>query len=289
MIIARLCGGLGNQLFIYATARRLAVKNDLPLKLDISSGYQHDMFKRQYLLGHFNIQAAIATPKESFMTRFGTIRRRIWQARSRLQKFDDKYLITEQFKAFDSRLLSLKVKHSVYLQGYWQSEKYFSDCEEILRNELKFIGKQDAEVLEIASQIDDVNSVCLHVRSYQEVPVKDGATRLDTEYYQYAIERLAGKLDDPQIFCFSDHLAWAKQCLHTIHYPMIFVTHRLRDKVGATLADFWLMSRCHHHIVANSSFSWWGAWLSTNPEKIVIAPQEDYNNKDFFPESWIRL
>ena len=128
MVIARVLGGLGNQLFIYAATRRLALTNNVPLKLDIISGFKWDSdFKRKYLLHQFNIQAEIASQWDSFVSPCGRIRRNFLRRINKTVSFKNRFYITEESKEFDTRILQLKVRNRVYLEGYWQSEKYFKD------------------------------------------------------------------------------------------------------------------------------------------------------------------
>lgn len=289
LVIARICGGLGNQVFIYAMARRLAFKNDVPLKLDIVSGFTNDRYCRKYLLKYFNIQSEIANPYESFGTRIGQIRRRVLMKLAQLRKFDNRPYIIEENRRFDPRILNLKIKQKVYLQGLWQSECYFKDVEHIIRQDLEIIKPHDFDTIKMAKRIQDINSISLHVRSYHEVPKKDGAIKLSIDYYMKALERIAQEVESPHFFCFSDNPDWVKQNFSRIEFPVTFVTHNISAGDDKAHEDLWLMRQCKHHIVANSSFSWWGAWLNKNPEKIVIAPKGEFYNQNYFPQAWIKL
>ena len=283
-----MCGGLGNQLFIYAMARRLSLKNVVPLKLDIISGFKKDCYRRKYLLKYFNIQAEMASPYESFETALGLIRRRVRITLSQLRKFNKKSYIIEEKKCFDPRILNLKISQKVYLQGLWQSEHYFKDIEHIIRQDLEIIRPHDFNTIKVAERMRDVNSISLHARSYHEVPREDGATTLSMDYYSKAVNIIARNIDNPHFFCFSDNPEWLRENLK-LDFPITIVISCTSDEDFKTIEDFWLMSQCKHHIIANSTFSWWGAWLNNNPDKIVIAPGGGWNNRDLIPKSWITI
>lgn len=290
MVIARVFGGVGNQLFIYAAARRLALKNGVPLKLDITSGFVRDDYQRVYCLHHFNIKADIATTYESFESFLGRERRYIKREMAKLLPFEKRTFIQEQSLGFDPRLINLKVKETIYLEGYWQSEQYFKDIEDVLRQELTIIPPPGSETLDIAKRIKQTNSVSLHVRCYNEVP-KDRRTQvLPLDYYQHAIQAMAQYISNPHFFCFSDSPEWVQEYLHT-GFPITFVVHNSLQGNEKAHEDLWLMSQCRHHIIANSTFSWWGAWLSMNAKTIVICPKffDGWGHDGLIPENWHTL
>jgi len=281
-------GGLGNQLFIYAMGRRLALRNNIPLKLDIISGFKNDCYRRKYLLKYFNIQANIAKPYESFETGFGFIRRRIQVKLAQLNMFGNRFYILEKERCFDRRLLNLKINRKVYLQGLWQSEHYFRDIKDIIRKDLEIIRPHDFETIKLAEKMVNLNAVSLHVRSYSEVPKEHGATTLSIDYYQKATKMIAQNISNPHFFCFSDNQVWLKEKMK-FEYPVTFVSINTKDEDIEAIEEFWLMSQCKHHIIANSTFSWWGAWLNNNRDKMVIAPDGKWNNRDLIPETWITI
>jgi len=290
MVIVRLMGGLGNQMFQYAAGRAVAYRNRTQLKLDLSYFDQNP--RRSYKLHHFNIAESIATPDE--VTHF--TRRDLW---SRISHLIERYLLpsykrsvfAERFFHFDPNVLRLR--GNVYLIGYWQSEKYFKDIEQIIRQDFTFKHAPDTENQRLAHIIANTNSVSLHIRrgDYISNPVTyqyHGVCSLD--YYRAAIETLTQAIGQPHFFVFSDNMAWAQQNLK-LDYPVTFVTHNGAER---DYEDLRLMSQCKHHIIANSTFSWWGAWLCAYPSKIVIAPKKwfsgaNHDTKDLIPESWWRI
>jgi hypothetical protein len=272
MVVARVFGGLGNQMFIYAAARCLAIRNGVPLSLDVRSGFVRDAYRRSYQLSRFNIMAQEANAWDSFSGPLGLLRRKALRAINRNILATRPNYIREA-ASFEESLLSLKVSGKTYLEGYWQDERYFEPCAEQLRRDFTLVEPVSAETGEIARQMQDCDSVSLHARRYDSVSdprLALAAPSLAADYYLAAMDETAATLDKPHFFCFSDQPEWFRNNMKT-RYPMTFVTHnqqRCNDH-----EDLWLMGQCAHHIIANSTFSWWGAWLGSNPAKMIIAPQ----------------
>ncbi len=300
MVIARLMGGLGNQLFIYAAARRLSLKNKVPLKLDITSGFQRDYYQRTYRLHNFNIKGEVASRYQSFSGILGKVRRQILKRISKFSGFDRRRYIIEEFPEFDVRLLNLQVNGLIYLDGIWASEKYFKDIEGIIRDDLKIVTKHNSENLSMAEKIQSTNSVCIHVRRLREFPCKAEAKpnpsspALSVDYYKRGIEIIASKVADPVFYCFGDYPQWFVENVK-IDYPVILINH---NKDEMDYEDLWLMSSCKHFIISNSTFSWWGAWLSNHHDKIIITPGGDYEctvpgmtifSRDAIPTGWLKI
>jgi hypothetical protein len=276
-IIARVWGGLGNQLFMYAAAKRLALLNGVPLKLDITSGYLNDKFIRQYCLGHFNINEEIASPWESYVSVWGHQRRKIERKINRHIPLQYKSYI-KQDRSIESELLGLRVTRRLYLQGYWQDEQYFKDIQELIQDSFKITTQHDDENVKWAQRISESNAVGLHARRINY------KFALPAQYYYRAIKHLAQRISNPHFFCFSDDPEWIFKNL-SIDYPFTVIDHNQEDR---NYEDLWLMTKCKHFIIANSSFSWWGAWLNPNPDKIVIAPATwGYNTT--VPKEWMTI
>ena len=274
IVVAKIEGGLGNQLFMYAAAKRLAVKNDATLRLDVASGYAHDIYRRSYCLDLFNINAEVASLRESYMSAWGGKRRYLARKINRWLPYSSRYYITEE-KPFDQRLLDFEITTRVYLQGYWQDERYFKDIENIIRKEFTFVGAHDQKNLAWKEKIEDSNAVCLHVRR------KEYEHALPKAYYERAIRCITKRIEKPHFYCFSDEPKWIVDNL-TIDAAYDVLTH---NREGKEHEDFWLMTHCKHYIIANSSFSWWGAWLNPNPDKIVLAPSK-WGYTTAIPISW---
>ncbi len=291
MIIVRLTGGLGNQLFQYAAGRRIALLGGVPLKLDLKAV---EVSTRGYRLNHYNIVEAIASAAE--IRRLAGVGQKGAAARIRRALMNRLHLhkrsvLKERHCQFDPRVSRRLDK--VYLDGYWQSEKYFKDIEDTVRKEFTLKHPTDPAGEAVLAAIRECESVSLHVRrgDYVSNPIYNRFHGVCTaEYYNKAVEQIAAAVEKPCIFVFSDDLDWPRRNLR-LNYPTTFVDHNGEDK---DYRDMRLMSQCKHHIMANSSFSWWGAWLCTNPDKIVIAPKKWFNDpnmdtSDLMPESWRRI
>lgn len=290
MVIVRVMGGLGNQLFQYAAGRQLACRLQTTLKLDTTFYHQDDF--RTYRLDAFNIDAQQATATDlALMQCFAP---NYWvQKLLRLRRkfvpgyqwFFFKEEVFEPFKpAFET------IAGNIYLNGYWQHEQYFANIEEIIRHEFTLKQPPVAQVRQLADTINQCMAVSLHIRrgdyiSNPEVQQFHGSCNLD--YYQTCIAQIVQYVDYPHFFVFSDDPDWVVDNL-VIEYPVTFVTN------NHDYEDLWLMSLCKHHIIANSTFSWWAAWLNLHPNKRIFAPRRWFNKPELrdlspVPTDWIRI
>lgn len=296
-VTVRIGGGLGNQLFQYATARRLALRNGVPLTLDHVSGFWRDFYKRRYLLDRFAIRADTIDPRDAWTSSWRRLRRRIEVRMDASRELADRTWIVEQDSRFEPRILDLKVARPIQLDGYWQYEDYFDDIRDTLCEELTVRSAHDADNLEFACRIQSVEAVCLHVRRLHGVPnTKDAKPIMDSRwkhfiepsYFQQAVELMAQKVAKPHFFVFADFPEWARENISAPH-PLEFVTHNGADR---DYEDFWLMGQCRHFIVANSTFSWWAAWLAQHQHKTVIAPKDSVGPDRVLksaPDSWLLI
>ena len=284
MIVVKLTGGLGNQLFQYALGRSLAIRNNVPLKLDLNWLTKADQ-ERPYQLAPYAIEAEAATPAETRKIK-GIIPDR---AKRLLKIPHPSGVIVERSMGFDASVL--ETAPSAYLEGHWQSEKYFADNAETLRRELTLKAAPTGLNAELLKEISATEAIALHVRRGDYVSNKAANKFHGTcsmEYYQEAVALLAKKTKAPHLYIFSDDAAWTKENL-ILDYPTTYVTHN----GDIPQEDIRLMSACQHFVIANSTFSWWGAWLCPNPDKTVIAPKVWFgggaNNPDLVPKSWLRI
>lgn len=292
MVIVQLTDGLGNQMFQYATGFALALHRGVSLRLELSHYRVHNY--RRFLLDRFNIRAApISWRRVAYMTGLGLRGgpkqlSRVMQAV--LPGF--RHLVyKEKHFHFDPNVL--KLPGNVYLSGYWQSEKYFKRFASALRHEFTVRSAPNAKTAELLQLIRNVNSVSVHLRrgDYVSDPrTSQTHGACPVEYYWRAADQIKWMITAPYFFVFSDDIEWAKENLR-LNAPTVFVDH---NGPSHPEEDLRLMSSCKHHIIANSTFSWWGAWLSDYPEKIVIAPRtwlrrSDLDTRDVVPETWIRL
>lgn len=291
MIITKLIGGLGNQMFQYAIARNLAEKNGDILKLDI---FEFDTYPdRTYSLYPFNIQNNIASLKE--VNRFGVRHLQVWKKVIHKMLFNleigKKGYIKEKKFGFDPAILQLS--GDIYLDGFWQSEKYFKDIENIIRKEFTFNSNISNSHSDLQEKIECSNSIGIHFRRgdyafKSSASIKFGIC--SNAYYQKAINSIVAVIKNPLFIVFSDDAKWVKNNF-IIKHPNIFISDVIPN--NSDWNELMLMSYCKHNIISNSSFSWWAAWLNKNKKKIVIAPSPWFNinrsESDLIPGNWFKL
>lgn len=291
MIISRLEGGLGNQMFQYAAGLRLAAARNTRLQLDLS-GLDDPTIRtrRSYELDTFAVTAKLASPSnvEAIVASSGGL---LGQLAARWSRDRSRPAAVERTFGFDPQVLLLP--DGVCLRGYWQSERYFEDVPDLVREELRFRSSAVGRNAETLKEIAACNSVSLHVRrgDYMTDPAvyaMHGVCSID--YYQRAVAYIVDQISNPTFFLFSDEPDWVRENLD------LCASVRLVDYNGpaAGSEDLRLMSRCAHHIIANSTFSWWGAWLNPSPDKIVVAPKQWFadgarDTSDLLPASWVKL
>lgn len=289
MIIVKIIGGLGNQFFQYALGRRLSLLHAVPLKLDISGFETYNL--HGYSLPHFLLKEDIASDEEiKYFRRYNAAQQRIMDILERCKPYSMRRYIKEPYYHYNP--LILDASSHVYLEGYWQSEKYFMDIESTIRDEFQVRYPLTGYNKELADQMSSVHAVSLHVRRGDYV-ANSNTNKVhgtcDSSYYHSCITAIAERAKQPHFFVFSDDIQWVKDTI-PINYPHTYVDHN-KDK---NYEDLRLMSLCSHHIIANSTFSWWGAWLDKNPDKIVIAPKRwfadsHFNTKDLIPSQWLKI
>lgn len=289
MVIVQLTGGMGNQMFQYALGRNLAIRNNTVLKLDLNFFKTYEW--HEYSLAPFNIKEDIASDKE--INALKSIYTSKWDqlVGTLKNQFSKPHYIIEEGLGFKPEVL--KLSGNIYLEGYWQSEKYFLDIEKSIREEFKINVPPSNHNQKVLDQINHSNSISLHVRRgvYATVPEVNKAHGLcSPEYYDRAVEYINQNIKDPLYFIFSDEIAWAKENLK-INGKCVFVDQN-DDKTD--YEDIRMMSACKHNIMANSTFSWWASWLNQNKDKTIIAPRTWFadttrDTKDIVPGEWIRL
>lgn len=287
MIITRLSFGLGNNLFQYALGRRLALERGTELLIDFSG---ENYNRRQYCLSymsHFNMIRSVAKARE-------VMKVKLLNCFSPLAPAYRNSVIKEKGNAFDQNILN--APKNAYLIGYWQSEKYFKSIENVIRQDLTFKEPQDEKYQGLLNRIMESNSVSVHIRRGDYLLEKNLRlfTACTPDYYLRAEKFISKKISLPELFIFSDDIEWVRQNV-PFRFPVTFVSES-----GLTLAnksdyqELMLMSACKHNIIANSTFSWWGAWLNNNPQKIVVTPQRWFVNSvvdesDLIPPEWVKM
>lgn len=279
MIIIELIGGLGNQMFQYALFLKL-VSLGKNVKFDITTPQKQNlMLLEQY----FNISLPIASKKEveemrdSSLNFFARVRRKIWGSKDRIY-VDKLNEVQKQIFEMDD----------IYLSGYWQSEKYFSDIENQVREVFSIKTELSEYQKEVFGEIKKTESVSVHLRRGDYLQLSDIYGNICTEkYYQNAMEIFKEK-GNIKFFIFSNDYEYVRQIYSGDKYVVVQASN---DEATCN-NDLFLMSQCKHNIIANSTFSWWGSWLNENSDKIVIAPRRWVNTmelKDIYCPKWVKL
>ncbi len=276
-------------MFQYAAGRSLSILHNCPLLLDTSDfdGYLlHNGFELDHV---FDISAKIAK-KENLESLLG------WQYHKKIRRFikHDKlkiirksnYIVEPHFNHWKN--LS-QISPPYYLDGYWQSELYFNDVIDTIRRDFIFKESLTGKNKELSEKIDETNSVSIHIRRGDYLNNKNKKIHCicSLQYYQASINKILEKINNPTFFIFSDDIEWSRKNL-TTDFDTTYISHN----IGKTsYNDMNLMSLCKNNIIANSSFSWWGAWLNSNQNKIVIAPKKWFsvkkNTTNLYPSLWI--
>jgi hypothetical protein len=292
LIIANIHGGLGNQMFQYAAGCALAKRLNQPLRLDVSSFTNYQLHNGFELTRIFAGVMELATPADmQRVLKWRAIPRiKRLLSRSELSIFRDNKLVVEPHFQYWEKIK--QVTPNAYVVGYWQSEKYFKIIEPIIRADFVFRGLLTEKNQQVGNEIAQSNSVSIHVRRGDYVKnIKTMAIHglCSLDYYREAIQYIFDRVEQPRFFIFSDDIPWVKENL-IIDSPCHYVDH---NNGAESWCDMRLMSLCQHHIIANSSFSWWGAWLNPSSNKMVIAPRRWFANQtdvsDLIPQDWVTL
>lgn len=290
MIISKIIGGLGNQMFQYAAGRSLSLRLGMRHLVDISSFDKYKIHQGFELSNVFDCQLNIASEAEC-RELLG------WQRNLNVQRIVSKsmasifrrrsFVLEEDFNYCPDFEM---INRSCYLSGYWQSWRYFKDYEKVIRSDFTFLKHSDPIFEKTKNLILNNESISLHVRrgDYVEnskAQSKHGSSTL--AYYNMAVKNIAEGLSEPVFFIFSDDPDWAFDNIK-IKYPCHYIND---NSASGSFKDMQLMSLCQHHVIANSTFSWWGAWLNKSPHSKVIAPMKWFANSqkvpDLFPDGWV--
>lgn len=290
MIVMRIHGGLGNQMFQYALGCRLAADRGCIFKMDIRS-FEKDKL-RHFALDCFQIDAPVATADD--IHQFGgglnwhPRLRRLW---TRLAG-PSKRIIQERRFGFDPTVLG--VPGNAYLYGYWQTEKYFLPASAAVRKVFQPRKPLSERSQRLADEMAFPGTLSIHVRrgDYVASAVNEAFHNVcDPAWYKRALAEVSSRTDITRAYVFSDDIEWARSNLD-LAVPCEFVPASPRE---LDFEDMVLMSCCQHHIIANSSFSWWGAWLSDKTPSVVVAPARWFgpvgptDTQDICPDQWIKV
>jgi hypothetical protein len=290
MIRVILSGRLGNVLFQYAAGRQLAIKNKTLLLLDLSENYQPtDIFawNIQKALRCLRIQADIYNPFSLTLLHKTQEHTRVRLIRPR------EHIFSEGENGYNPEIL--KLGDGSTLKGYFQSWKYFEAIQETIRKEIQLENTpQDADILRYEEMIRSANSIAIHIRrkDYLQIRIYNF---LGEQYYARTVKYFQDRFRDMRLFIFSDDPDW---CMHNLSFPNSEVV-KIGRRAGNPIADLYLMQQCKHQIISNSTFSWWGGWLNSHPDKIVVAPSiwcktgnQTYDQnlvQNLLPASWVRM
>ena len=277
MIITKISDGLGNQLFMYACGYAAAQRLHTKLMLDTSFIDTNNL--RCYELDKLNIK---------YDKRFSTEWLKLYPLKVFYRKIVRGWMLSRytMFKEketyhFDPEYLN--IKDNTYLYGYWQSEKYFRDYRKDLLQMFTPRYELSSGCREYINKTNNCNSVAVHVRRGDYVKI---GICLDESYYFCAFEHLEQRMNEITYFVFSDDMEYARQLFKNAQRKIEYVQY---TPANLTLDDFFIMKACKHIIMANSSFSWWAAWLNDNPDKQVLYPRTSWAGTDFYPEEWTMI
>lgn len=285
-IIVRLCGGLGNQMFQYSLARALSFKDNSIIFLDISS-FKGDK-KRHYELKKFrNIDSPVLISNyilDRFYIRLLILINSLFFKKSHIKIYDD--LFSYKNKIHDN-------SDNLELIGYWQNEKYFIEFKDCIKRDYLILDEiKTSDELFLKNKILKSNSVAVHVRRgdyVSELDTNNFHGVLSLEYYHKAISKINTLVPDAQFYFFSDDISYVKNQFGNMPcFTYVNISKSMTD-----FEEMKIMKICKHFIIANSSFSWWAAWLGDFSKKLVICPKVWYSSQPFFdnvcPDSWIRM
>lgn len=293
MIIILLNGGLGNQLFQYAAAKSLSLHHHVPLKIDISSYLREDLpelevprdFELYNFTGITEGTCVLSKKENEEILRF--------LKKKSLAKLLPNYrrkIYSEPFYHYDPRFF--ESRNNVILRGQWQSEKYFASYKGFFRNALQLKPELIQNCTAKAQEIEAVPSVSVHVRRgdyLRKQIIFEWHGVMSKEYYRNAFKILDEKIGPFKPYYFTDDPDWVRHHLLPLKEGEV-----VSEFTKSHFEDFYLISKCKHNIIANSSFSWWGAWLNNNPDKVVIGPEKWFDKGpqdtfDVLPGGWIRI
>ena len=285
-VTTRLLGGLGNQMFQYAAGRALAWRRDVPFQVDrrAFAEYKTHAFGLDCFRAEIADAPADQLPGAVKESRLNRLLRPFMRAPLKVY--------AERAFTFDAEVASLP--DGTYLDGYWQSEKYFADCADLIRADFTVRHAPSADNQRWLGMVANGNSVSLHIRRGDYVSNASAAAvhgTCDLDYYRRAVDHIRQATGQaPVLFVFSDDPDWVAANL-----DLPCETHLVRNNDAATnYEDLRMMTACRHHVIANSSFSWWGAWLDARPDAITVAPKRWFaagtpDARDLVPGRWVRL
>lgn len=285
MLIVKIYGGLANRMFQYSFYKSL---------LHVGKEVYTDTISFVPGWGFDDVSLKVTFPNVSLNDAGIELIKKFSSSRSllgRVYLFLGLHKKTHYFEPtyhYNRGLYDLKSDY--YLEGYWQTEKYFIDIQEEIRNDFIFKEFTDQKNIDLLNKIENEESVSIHVRKGPDYKKSITIGTCEIDYYNKAVDLIKEIIKNPRFYVFTDNKEWVKEMFQHFEYTLVDWNP---VSGSSNYLDMQLMSHCKHNIIANSSYSWWGAWLNTNPDKVVIGPRRWFNkinshfdSSDILPDKW---
>ena len=305
-IIIRISNELGNQMFMYASALGIANKLDMNIIIDNESAYKSKKNISKYGLNNFSVTSVIAPDSKKFLGIYGYFKRKILK---KINPYIKNKVIfiepknTEKITRYNEEIYNLKLSENVFVEGYFESEKYFVDIKDKISSEFKFLNEAKYQKSAYFNEINKSNSVSICLRQNRFIEGINRNNELNKkksvkysneqiEYINQSISYIQKNVQKPTFFIWSNDLIGLKDNVFNEKINKVIHDNEFTKNLDKRALDMYLISQCNHHIVIPSSFNWWGAWLSKKQNKIVCRPNDNYftdfriNNLDFWPSNW---
>ncbi len=267
-------------MFQYAMGRALTIRHNVALRLDLYAFEIDTYHRRNFELGYFSIPLGLRHVRSPIAFTASRLLRYLSKISDEVAALGGSWLIVEPSPEFDLRQIRRIPVRNAYLFGYWQDERYFADIAATIKKEFTLARELSPANKEVDARIrSSSNPVAIHVRRLHQVaskpkpmPMDNAQTKglaLSARYYNGAIREIEQRVSDPEYFVFSDYPQWARE---NLAFGGIDRLHVFENDRGPDYEDMALMSHCRHHVVANSSFSWWAAWLGQSQSQVAVAP-----------------
>ena len=306
--IVRISNEIGNQMFMYASTFAIAKKLNRSLYIDDETAFLARKNISKYALNNFNLSTKTAVKKDKFIGIFGYIKRKILKKINPFLRKKVFYIEPKNFDKitnFDEKIFNIKLAHKTYLEGYFETEKYFKDLKEVILNEFSFIDAMTFKKNRFYNELIKKNSVSICLRQNRFIEGKNPknydlinlSTQFRDEQIKYinkSIDYIKKKVDHPTFYLWSNDLDNIDMSQFKSDITKIYHNNDQKN-IDKRALDLFLISQCKHHITIPSSFNWWGAWLSSSKNGIICRPDDNFfsnfhvNNKDFWPNNWIKI
>ena len=305
-VTVRISNEIGNQLFMYASSYAIASKLERILQLDNETAFSSSKNISKYGLNNFTISSVIADKNNKFLGFYGYLKRKILKKINLFSKKKIFYIEPKdrnKITNFSDEIYNLNLSNNVYLEGYFESEKYFKNIDHIIRQEFKFIDAEKYKKSPFFNVINKKNSVsiCLRQNRYTEGKNKNIKSNQDKSenfkleqinYINKSIDYIKKIIKNPIFYLWSNDLENIDMSLFNSSLIKIIHDQKFITNLDRRSLDLFLITQCNHHIVIPSSFNWWGAWLSEKEDKVICRPNDSFftnfkvNNLDFWPSNW---